>query len=734
MKNLTAYSYQTFDTYYIDIDTKNTSFAKMAIVLYNKGVCNCHFFLKIYDKGLVGVDPYDPNLSDEYKFRVFKECSENRWYFYREVFRVQETGASTDVGGGIAFQLNRGNLAYLWAMELNLCTYLILPRQVGKTWAAIADITYDHQFNKNTSVLHFNKDQGNANDNLRRIQVAIGMLPEYLQHSNVDIISTSEKRKVKNNEKTIRNVLNSTILAMSSAGNEAKADAMARGKTAEKIWYDEFAFIFFNGTIYSAATPAYQKASEVAGRNGVPYGISITTTPGDLASPHGAYAYKFMKDCVQFNETFFDMGYNDLIDVVQHTPDKIPFVFIQYMYWQLGKTDEWYIEVSTELHDPIRSRREFLLEWIDTNDNSPFDPDDVELIGRFSNEREKMPYQNVKINKYFNLKVYSEYRGRKPVLIGVDVATGRGRDNSAVVVVNPETLMPMAIFNSNQIGSKHLRRFLMTLVTKVYPNCVLTIENNSIGTPLIEELLGTSIRRVIYREKRKKTQDATNSFQKRRKQEVLEFGHNVNGVTKPQMHEMLENIVHFSQDHLGFPEIYEEIRHMIVKNGRIDHSAATHDDITMAYLGVLWIVRYGKGLRGRGIYYNLKDTEGDAPIEVDPAAYRDFDRAVQGASSPEEDLIYSLMEEHGVDTAESIYAEERRQYVKELDRVTGVDLDDWDDNDEAISEIPDDVERELLRHYYRQFGESEYEALNMLRKPESVADLDIFSYYTRWGE
>lgn len=729
MKRLTSYSYQTFDTYYIDIDTKNTSFAKMAIVLYNKGVCNCHFFLKIYDKKLIGVNPYDADLSDEYKLRIFRECSENRWYFYREVFRVQETGASTDVGGGIEFQLNRGNLAYLWATELNLCTYLIMPRQIGKTWAAIADIVWTHQFNKNTSVIHFNKDQQNANDNLRRIRVAIGMLPEYLQHSNVNIISTSEKAKVKDNEKTIRNVLNSTILAMSSASNEAKADAMARGKTAEKIWYDEFAFIFFNGTIYSAATPAYQKASEVAARNGVPYAISITTTPGDLASPHGAYAYSFMKDCVQFDESFFDLEYDKLVDVVQRAPDKVPFVFIQYMYWQLGKTDQWYIDVSTELHDPIRARREFLLEWIDTNANSPFDPDDVELIGRFAAERKKRPSSIVKINKYFNLNIYSEYRGKKPVLIGVDVASGRGRDNSAVVCVNPETLMPMAFFSSNQIGSKHLRRFLITLVNKVYPNSILTIENNSIGGPLIEDLCDTSLRRVMYRERKKKIQDAQNSFQKRRKQEVLEFGHNVNGTTKPQMHEMLENIVHFSHEHLGFPELHEEIRHMVIKNGKIDHSAATHDDTTMAYLGVLWIVRYGKGLRGRGIYYNLKDSEGDEIPYVDSSAYRDFDRAAESNISPEEEIIYSMMVERSVETSESLYEEERRQYIQELDRISGVAIDDWDDNDLAIEQIPDEVERDLLKHYYRQFGSSDY-AMSYSGSSTREDDINIFDYYT----
>lgn len=695
-----AYSKQTFDKFYVDFDTKNTSFAKMAIVLYNKGVCNCFFFLKLYNKKLVGVDPYDPDLTAKEQMMILTECRDNRWYFYREVMRVQETGASTEIGGGTEFGLNRGNLAYLWATELNLCTYLIMPRQVGKTWAAIADIVWTHQFNKNTSVLHFNKDQQNANDNLRRIQIAIGMLPKYLQHSNIDFIPVSEKRRVKNNEKTIRNVLNSTILAMSSAGNEAKADAMARGKTAEKIWYDEFAFIFFNGTIYSAASPAYEKAAEVAQRNEVPYAITITTTPGDLASPHGAYAYKFMDRCIKFDESMYDLDYDSLTEYVNHNPSRIPFVFIQFMYWQLGKSDEWYLEVSNKLNDPIRARREFLLEWIDTNDDSPFDPDDVELIGRYAADREKMPFENVKINKYFTLKVYEKYNGTKPVLIGVDVASGRGQDHTAVVVVNPDNLHPIAIFHSNQIGSNHLRKFLTTLITKVYPNSILTIENNSIGTPLIEELKDTPVKRVLYRERRKKQIDVgANNFTRKRTVEDYEFGHNVNSKTRPQMHEILENVVHFAHDAVGYPEIYEEIRHMIRKHGRIDHSPATHDDITMAYLGVLWIVRYGKGLRGKGIFYNLKDTEGcETTQEVDPKNYRIFDRIISGSQNIESEILESLRTEHPVETAYTLMQRAKEEYVDTLDQINGAGLEDMFGEDENTDLVDEETSKAILNN------------------------------------
>ena len=160
-----GYSPQTFETYVIDVKTANTSAVKMAILLESMGVSNYYFMLKLLDKDLQGVDPYDPNLTDEQRFKIFIESSRNRWYFYREVFRVVENGASTGIGGGSPFIFNRGNLAYLWAMEMNLCTYLIMPRQTGKTWAAIADDTWTYHFVRGSTLLHFNKNQKDSNDN-----------------------------------------------------------------------------------------------------------------------------------------------------------------------------------------------------------------------------------------------------------------------------------------------------------------------------------------------------------------------------------------------------------------------------------------------------------------------------------------------------------------------------------------------------------------------------------------
>lgn len=712
-----AYNQLTAELFHVHLKTKNTSFLKMTLLLKEMGVENCYFHLKLLDKGLKDIDPYDPDLADDMKFRVMRECADNRWYFYREVFRVSENGAGTGIGGGSPFILNRGNLAYLWAMEMNISTYLIMPRQTGKTWAAIADCTWVHQFQKGSTILHFNKNQKDANENLGRIQAAIRMLPGYLQHSSVDNLESADKRRVKNNEKTIKNIIDSTIEAMASAGNESKADALARGRTSSKIWYDEMAFIFFNETIYSAATPAYEKATELAIKNGAPYAISITTTPGDLATPHGAFAYKMMQDSVVFHEHFYDMSRNKLYDRVRNTPDKIPFVFIQYTYLQLGETEEWYLSRYKNLNNPLRARREYLLEWMNSNGNSPFDPDDVELIGELSRQRD-MTAEVYKLNKYFDMTIYDEYHGKKPVLIGVDVAGSIGRDSSAIVVVHPETLHPLAIFKSNMIELSKLRKLIQTIVKKMFPNCVLAIENNSVGKGLIDELKETAIGRVLYKEKKSRKIDMGVSNATRKKTiESIEYGYNTNQVTRAQMMETLESIVHNSPSHVAYKELYEEIRFLELKNGRIDHSSATHDDVVMAYMGVLWIVRYGKGLKGKGIYYNISDGSDDYDEVVYDTmeSIRLVNRLLRGdkdeKKDAEDEILDFMLRDHPVYTSEDLAKKEKQEYFKAMDRAEGIT-----DDDDIDFHVSDPTKNLLLKNYNHMlrmdmYGEDPMEAL-----------------------
>jgi len=720
-----GYSNQTYDEYFIDTKTENKSFLKVCALLRAKGVENWHFPLKVYNKKLAKLDPYDDELSDKEKLLVYKECVENRYYFLREVCRVPEQGGNSGIKGGVSFQLSRGNLALTWAIDLNLSAYQIMPRQTGKTWGAISNLQYDMHFHRNLEILHFNKNQTDSNDNLNRLKEASEMLPAWMQHSNEEYISKKEKKNIKNNIKFYRNAVGSTFRTMASAASESKADAAARGKTAAKIWVDELAFLFFNKTILEAAKPAYSKASETAAKNHMPYGIVYTTTPGDISSAHGGYAYDFMNNCITFGEHMYDFSGKKLhkhIDKLA-ADGKQRCLFMQFDYKMLGKTEEWYRNVVIDLGNPLRARREFGLEWINTNGNSPFDEDDMEMLQAMSSEVSKRG-KSVKINKYYDMTVYEKYRGRKPVILSVDVAQGLGRDSSTVVAIHPETLRPIGVFKNNMVNARKLRKIIVKIATKIYPNCIITVENNMVGKAVLDELRHTHIRNKIYREKKIRNQDqGVGSFAKKRKYETIEYGHNTNSKSRPKMMEILETLVRYHKDHVSIPEIYNELKFFEYKNGRIDHNSASHDDVTMAYIGGLYVVRYGTGLKGTGIYFDIDneyDPEEEAIRQQQLEKFRQTARTVDrihrhGSDTTENDEWLDMLSTEQPVLSSFHLEQQQRQELIDIDHERN-DIPDEEGYVRQKSLIPGNIDKLITQN------------LNFLQDNEDDSD-DIYDTY-----
>ena len=75
-----------------DFTTKNTSFLDVHYKLRDAGIKNNAFHLVLFNPELQGVDPYAEDLTDEQKQAIIKECSENIFYYLREVLRVKPAG------------------------------------------------------------------------------------------------------------------------------------------------------------------------------------------------------------------------------------------------------------------------------------------------------------------------------------------------------------------------------------------------------------------------------------------------------------------------------------------------------------------------------------------------------------------------------------------------------------------------------------------------------------------
>lgn len=254
-----------------DYKTTNISFIEMCQTLKELGIKNNKFHLVLYDEDLLGVDPYDPNLSLELQAKIYKECMINYWYYIRNVVRVPTPA------GRVHYILHRGNLAVHFAQLLNLNTIEVLPRQHYKTYSAVCFYSWIYLYvATNYSIVFSNKQLEDSQLNIKRLNDLLEGLPNYLKshlNSKEDTQNINLIRIASNNN---------NIKALSTGRDKPSADKLGRGLTTPLVWFDEFAFLSFNEITYKAARPALSTASDFAKSVNKPHGILITTTPENI--------------------------------------------------------------------------------------------------------------------------------------------------------------------------------------------------------------------------------------------------------------------------------------------------------------------------------------------------------------------------------------------------------------------------------------------------------------------
>lgn len=399
---------------YYQMSTTNKSFLNMHYYLKDKGIKNNKFMLILLDPDLAGVDPFDKRLNTFMKQKILREVMSNYWYFLREVVRLPDQGS---VGGGAKFELHRGNLAFNFCSTLNLNIFYDAPRQVGfKTTSALCRYLWLFNFGTSSSEMAFlNKRMDDSKLNLQRLKDIRSALPSYLQ-MDTKYDNEGKKVKVPNTVETIQHpVNNNKIKTVPSARNKVAAASLLRGRTIPIIWADEYGFIPFNNIIYTNTVPAFKTASLNAKRNGAPYGMLITTTPGMLTTEEGMEAYLLKESATKFNENWYDMSYQQIMEIVDANTNS-NFVYIRYTYQQLGRDEQWFRSICIEMRkDWPTIRREILLEWSTSSENSPFSKEDLEIVKSLV----KQPINTILLLNKYEFNIYEQINLRNPPIIGV---------------------------------------------------------------------------------------------------------------------------------------------------------------------------------------------------------------------------------------------------------------------------------------------------------------------------
>ena len=592
---------------YIHETTTNNSFMKVHHFLKAKGIKNNSFFLSIYDPDLIGVDPRDPSLNQVMKMKILRECMVNYWYFIREVVRLPAEGQE------IPYNLSRGNLAMSYMFVYNISQFVEFPRQHGKTVSALCWYLWVFNFGgKNIKMLFAHKKHSGAKDNLKSLKNIRDQLPPYLKMDSAIDQMTGKQIKAPNTLETLQNPINKNlIVTLPGARTPSLADGAGRGATMAIQFFDEFAFLPYNDIVYAAAAPAFSKAASNASKYNAPFGMLITTTPGDLTTREGAYANRMRLNATEWNENFYDLSYQDLKNLIDAN-DNSTFMHIKYTYKMLGSSEDYFKEMVRLLEKNwVKIRREVLLEWSRESDNNPFDKDDLEII---STNVKQEPLYTLFFGKanQFQMRFWDAIPPGSlyPPIIGVDVSSGINKDSSAITIIDSQTTKVIATFKSNFITMPELADLIYKFVTNYAKNAIVNIENNGgFGSSVLQMLLKTSIKKNLYYEiKDRPTEEVYDGIKvKRNLKKCRVYGSTSSKPKRDKLIELLHQRVRHHRDKFGSHEIYDELCTMVVKpNGKTEHNDDAHDDLVFSYLWALYVFYYGEDLVNR---FHLLKTE-----------------------------------------------------------------------------------------------------------------------------
>lgn len=388
---------------------------------------------------------------------------------------------------------------------------------------------------------------------------------------------------------------------------------------------------------------------------------------GDLDTNAGEQANQILSTTYRWTEKFYDIGPEAAREIVKRNSDS-RIVYIEYSYQQLGKDEEWFLDVAAVCNNnPYKVKREVLLQRLRSSDNSPFDEEDLMALQDMLKTIE--PIEEHVINEYYKLDVYEKLDKTLPYLVGVDVSNGYGQDNSAVTIIHPYTLKVVAEFKSSLISTTNFKKFLYVLVRKFVPKCILCIERNHNGESIISDLRETIIAPNIYFDNSKKigpTVDAKVSakgFLEEEAQRRRAFGVWTGRDTRPMMMDLLEMVVKEQKDRLTSRNLIEDILKLEIKKGKIQATAGAHDDCVMSYLIALFVYYYGKNLGRYGLIKGYKPGM-DKPKNIDPevSAYKQ----VLQAMNPEEARMFQGTMTHSQDDYYKVLDREREKAFKEL--------------------------------------------------------------------
>lgn len=589
----------------VHLETKNPSALRIAKVFKSMGIKFWYLPLTLKDRSLANVDPFDPNLPDLTKVRIAIEVKRNFWYFFRECLRLPLSG-----GELTPFILSRANVAAIWTFFNDIDFGLVLPRQSGKSFCTQAIICYVmYILADNSHLAHIDKSQTNSMNIVKVLKDIRDSMPKWMwQPSGGDI----------ENKESLSYAKKSNIYSTFAAAiDKVSAGNVARGLSLTVVHFDEVAFIRYNYITVPAAQAAKLNASKVARKHGLPSPTIYTTTAGNPDTDTGAYALSIFEDAAPFNETMYDLDtHEDLVKLIDEIAPKTR-LFLEFSYKQLGFTDAWFKQASSELNGNQDDIARDLLNIWQASSNENVIPQSV--IQQLRHSKQEPAFTD--LTHGFMMRWYmdksiveSEEFHHRPFVAGMDTSENIGRDFTTLVMMDPTDLNIVAVCRCNVANTMQVAKYMSDLLLE-FPNLLWIPERNNTGIALIDfviqKLQDNNINpykriynEVVQQRQEPKFKDINIYNYKEIYTERKYFGYRTSGSASSTSRDRLYKDIMIKALELAATRVKDstlinEYCNLTVRNGRVDHKEGRHDDTVISHLLACYLILSGKNV---GIY------------------------------------------------------------------------------------------------------------------------------------
>lgn len=465
-------------------------------------------------------------------------CGKDPVYFIRKYVKIRHP-----VRGIIPFALFQYQEELIQAYASNRFNVVLKARQMGISEATAAYAAWLMMFHRDKNILVIATKAETAKNLVKKVRTALTKIPKWLMLA--DIVVDNRMSLELNN--------GSVIKAVASSGDAGRSEALSL------LIIDEAAFIKNMDELWTGLLPTVKAGGRA---------IMLSTPNGVGNVFHKTYIEAETKTNEFYPTRLMWWLHPENNHDLQDDPERPGF-----------KTSPWFRKETRNM-----SAREIAQEY-ECNFNASGDTvipaEGIQWI-------ESMVVQPFSIEwNDRKLFVWEKFDYTKKYMLCADVARGDGTDNSAFHVFDLENMWQVAEYYG-QLPPDQFAQVICS-VGREYGNCLVVVENNSIGLACLEHVKLDNYPNVYYSRKGDlKPGECVNTAFGPMSDDLI-IGFTTSQKNRPLMISKLEEYVRMRAVNFRSKRFIGELRTFIWNNGKAEAMKGFNDDAIMAAAIGIWL-------------------------------------------------------------------------------------------------------------------------------------------------